>query len=405
MEPLKSTHAIDIGYSYDDLPRRIRKIRVKQSCEKFLGDRFYRFIFIARNPKHRSYRSFKKGLSFDGSRYTVSLPWKQEIGTIPDNYILCEGRLRSLLKRLRENPILLKQYDDIIKQQEADGIVESVPSMEQEIGKVHCIPHREVVRDRETTRVRIVYDASAKVKERISLNDCLETGPCPLPKIFEILVRFRCFKYALTSDIKSAFLNIRVKEEDRDFLRFLWATAIMNSDPTFIIKRFTSVLFGLNSSPFLLGMMIIVHMSKHSETYKEVVETFLRDLYLDDSVSGCQTLSEAFELYFRSKKLMKEGGFRLLKWATNDQELMAQIKSSETNVFGEICEKYEERKILGILWNVCDDSLLFSLRDVIKGALENTFPTKRFILEVISSLFDPLGVYSPLVIIFKLFLQ
>ena len=116
---------------------------------------------------------------------------------------------------------------------------------------------------------------------------------------------------------------------------------------------------------------------------------------MDDSVSGCQTLSEAFELYFRSKKLMKEGGFRLLKWATNDQELMTQIKSSETNVFGEVCEKYDERKILGILWNVRDDSLLFSLRDVIKGALENTFPTKRFILKVISSLFDPLGVYSP----------
>ena len=168
--------------------------------------------------------------------------------------------------------ILLKQYDDVIKQQEADGIVESVPSMEEEIGKVHYIPHREVVRDRETTRVRIVYDASAKVKDRISLNDCLETGPGLLPKIFEILVRFRCFKYALTSDIKSTFLNIRVKEEDRDFLRFVWATDIINSDPTFIIKRFTSVLFGLNSSPFLLGMTIIVHMSRHSETYKEVVK-------------------------------------------------------------------------------------------------------------------------------------
>ena len=54
-----------------------------------------------------------------------------------------------------------------------------------------------------------------------------------------------------------------------------------------------------------------------------------------------------------------------------------------------------ERKILGILWNVRDDSILFSLGDIIKGALENTFPTKRFILKVISNLFDPLGVYSP----------
>ena len=55
--------------------------------------------------------SFKRGLSFDGSRYTVPLPWKQEIYIIPDNYILCKGRLRPLLKRVRENPTLLKQDD------------------------------------------------------------------------------------------------------------------------------------------------------------------------------------------------------------------------------------------------------------------------------------------------------
>ena len=201
--------------------------------------------------------------------------------------------------------------------------------MEHEVGRVHYIPHREVIRDRETTRVRIVYDASAKVKNGISLNDCLETGPCLLPKIFEILVRFRCFKYALTSDIKSAFLNIRVNERDRDFLRFLWISDIHESDPAIIIKRFTSVLFGLNSSPFLLGMTIIAHMNKFSETDGNVVKVFLRDLYMDDSVMGAQTLREAFELYFKSKKLMSQGGFSLLKWATNNDELRQKIVSSE----------------------------------------------------------------------------
>ena len=75
---------------------------------------------------------------------------------------------------------------------------------------VHYIPHREVIReDRDTNKFRIVYDGSAKIKNGISLNDCLETGPCMLPHIFGILIRFRSFKYVITIDIKSAFLNIK----------------------------------------------------------------------------------------------------------------------------------------------------------------------------------------------------
>ena len=169
---------------------------------------------------------FKESLIFDGSRYTLSLPWKQEIGVLPDNFLLCKGRLNSLLKRLRRNPKLLKQYDDITKQQEIGGIVENVDPAEHEVGKVHYIPHREVLRDSVTSSLRIVYDGSAKVKDGISINDCLETGPCLLSKISDILVRFRCFKYALTRDIKAACLNIRVNEIERDFLHFLWFSDI-----------------------------------------------------------------------------------------------------------------------------------------------------------------------------------
>ena len=148
--------------------------------------------------------------------------------------------------------------------QQDEGIIENVENEIWKAGDVHYIPHREVVRqDRDTTKIRIVYDASAKVKNGISLNECLETGPCMLPKIFEILVRFRCYRYALTSDIKSAFLNIRVNEEDRDFLRFLWVDNITNPDPAIVIKRFTSVLFGLAPSPFLLNATVCTHMEKY----------------------------------------------------------------------------------------------------------------------------------------------
>ena len=71
---------------------------------------------------------------------------------------------------------------------------------------------------------------SSANKNRPSLNEFLKAGPCLLPKILDILVRFRAYKYGLTSDIKAAFLNIRDVEEDRDFLRFLWISNFVENE-------------------------------------------------------------------------------------------------------------------------------------------------------------------------------
>ena len=97
-----------------------------------------------------------------------------------------------------------------------------------------------------TAKMRIVYDTSAKRYGLPSLNDSLETGPCLIPKIFDIIIRFRSYKYVITSDIKSAFLNIRISEEDRDYLRFLWVDDISKLNPEIIVKRFAALPFGLN---------------------------------------------------------------------------------------------------------------------------------------------------------------
>ena len=91
------------------------------------------------------------------------------------------------------------------------------------------------------TEVRIVYDASAN-KSGSSLNEVLETRHCLLLKIFEILLRARCHKFLLVSDIQSAFLNIRVKETDRNFLRLLWIDDLEKDNPNVVIKRFTYVI-------------------------------------------------------------------------------------------------------------------------------------------------------------------
>jgi hypothetical protein len=116
------------------------------------------------------------------------------------------------------------------------------------------LPHLAVVRkDAVTTKLRIVYDASARGDngKGASLNDCLHVGPSLKPLLFDILVRFRQKRIALIADIEKAFLNVEVDKIDRDCLRFLWLKNAQNANSDIEVYRFCRVVFGLNSSPFL----------------------------------------------------------------------------------------------------------------------------------------------------------
>ena len=184
---------------------------------------------------------------------------------LPDNFAPSKQRLESLVKRLKRQPTLSQKYDDVIKEQEKTGIIEPVNDSEIiKPGEVHYVPYREVLRDdRATTKVRIVCDASAN-KNGPSLNEMLETRPCFLPKIFEILLRARCHKFLLVRDIQSAFLNIRVKETNKKFLRFLWIDDLEKDNPNVAIKRFISVVFGLNCLLFLMSATVQNQTQKYS---------------------------------------------------------------------------------------------------------------------------------------------
>ena len=133
-----------------------------------------------KNREEEFYEDYLAKVKFNGSRYEVSLPFKEEHPTIPDNYLVAQKRLSSSLARLKSKPDILQQYDDVIKDQLNSGVIELVDkSRDQEVipGTVHYIPHKEVVKeDRTTTKLRVVYDASAKSQNEPSLNDCLLPG-------------------------------------------------------------------------------------------------------------------------------------------------------------------------------------------------------------------------------------
>ena len=149
-----------------------------------------------------------------------------------------------------------------MKEQVQKGILEPIP--QQPTGEViHYIPHHPVIREEaESTKIRIVYDCSAKSKpDEPSLNDCLETGAALQPLLFDILMRNRMEKLCVMGDIEKAFHQIRMREEDRDAQRVLWYNNV--EEKKIFEYRFTRVIFGAGPSPYILGATLHKHLSKN----------------------------------------------------------------------------------------------------------------------------------------------
>ena len=200
------------------------------------------------------YEEFKEQLTRSAEGwYETSLPWKGNHPTLPNNKAGSLKRLENTVRKL-EKQGLLEQYDAIIKEQLAEGIVE--PAEEQAVGREFYIPHKPVIRESaESTKLRIVYDASARAFDKApSLNDCLHTGPPLQNQLWSVMVRARFHPVLTTGDMRQAFLQVRIHTQDRDAMRFHWIADLETRRVETL--RFTRALFGLSSSPFLLGGVI-----------------------------------------------------------------------------------------------------------------------------------------------------
>ena len=197
-----------------------------------------------KQPDQGVLTEFEEKIKLKNGRYQVSLPWKDIHPPLPDNYRLALKRLRGLHHRLQQQPALLKEYDAIIQDQVKQGVVEVITDPPPTDSRaVHYLPHHAVVRKgKATTKIQVVYDASAKTTGP-SLNACLYTGPKFEQRIMDILLRFRTSRIALNADIERAFLQICVDERDQDVLRFLWFDDVENTQPEVQTLKFTRVVF------------------------------------------------------------------------------------------------------------------------------------------------------------------
>ena len=337
----------------------------------------------------------KSGMKLLDGRYQVNLPWKGERSDLTISRDMVERRLITLEKKFLSDQELKQEYSKIIESHEEKGYISEVEYPKS----APCgwlLPHFPVIRrDKETTKVRIVFDAAARSYHRC-LNDFIETGPKLQNDLIEVLVRFRKFEVALMSDISEMYLQIGISPSDRRYLRFLW-----RKDGEIKKYEFNRLVFGLNTSPFLAQLVSQENARKYETRYPRAAEAIIKSTYMDDTLDSVASLDQARQLKRDLITVWGNAGMEVKKWASNSMELMEETPESERAKGVQIDDGSQIAvKTLGMRWNAGTDDFTFEIRPFNR---ENV--TKRNLLSWLARIFDPLGMLSPYTIIGKMLMQ
>nr|CAD2188322.1 unnamed protein product [Meloidogyne enterolobii] len=343
--------------------------------------------------------NFRKNLTFIDGRYQIALPFNENIKFLPTNFYHAKIRLTNTIRKLQKLG-LVDEYQKIITEQLENGMIEIIENPKESQGPVHYLPHRAVVRtDKTFTKVRIVMDASAKPPGQPalpSLNNCLYTGPLLLKQLVGILLRFRFLNKVILADIEKAFLQLGVRETDRDCTRFLWVANPKEIRPDQIpytkcvVYRFCRVSFGLTVSPFLLNATIQEHLKLFDSPIARSIE---ENLYMDNIMIELKEGSTIGEVYKEAKNIFSAAGMRLREFFGATKKEFFDVPEED------LSPNLKETKIFGIKWNLEKETLSIEFPKI-----EN-FKTKRQLLSTIAKVYDPLGLISPALIPAKLLMQ
>ena len=334
-------------------------------------------------------------------RYIAPLPYNSNIDRLGASRHMAVKRLEQVEKRLNRGSHK-DQYIKFMQEYEELGHMKLIPPSEcgEVIGKTNYLPHHYVVRDvSSTTKLRVVFDGSAKTSSGLSFNDCLMVGPTVQDDLFTHLLRFRLKPIALKADIVKMFRQFQVPRCDQDRLRILW-----RESPNLPMNeyRLCTVTYGTASGPYAAARCL-KQLSIDEECNFPVAATVLgRDFYVDDLLTGVQTPQEAIKLRQDLQSLLSKGNMKICKWDSNSPIVLDSIPQElcETNSHIQV-ENSVVSKALGVSWDSQSDVMLFS---------GYQFPelvrvTKRTVLSEMSRVFDPLGWLSPLTVTVKAFFQ
>ena len=331
--------------------------------------------------------------------YQLPLLWKDQEPSLPNNIPMAKRRLLSLKKRLSKNPSLKQKYKDVIDTYLAKGYAKQIPTETPASDKTWYLPHHPVIHPFKA-KIRVVFDCAAEYCNT-SLNHKLVRGPDLMNSLISVLLKFRKEPIALVADVEQMFHQVFVNPEDREALRFLWwPDGDLDKEP--VLHQMTVHIFGAKSSPCCANFCLqqtakeFGHLSPSS-----ISDIVFKNFYVDDCLVSLSSVEEAIAVQQKLTELLVRRGFRLRKWVSNKDEVLRTIPESErsSSVQGHTIEDSTKERLLGMLWTVKEDAFTFAVN------LPERPLARRGILSALSSLYDPLGFVSPVILEGRLLLQ
>lgn len=330
-------------------------------------------------------------------KYSVSLPFKTKVEGFSNMRNIAMSRFLQLERKLSRNPNLATKYKACMAEY-IDLKHMSLVNPSEYI-KGYYIPHHCVLKESSsTTKLRVVYDASAKDSQLQSLNDTLLNGPRLQYELLDHLVRFRCFKIAFTADIEKMYRQIEINPNDRQFQLILWRSDTIQEIKTYCLNTVT---FGTKSAPYLAVRTLMRLAEDEKHNYPKGYTCLKEGFYVDDCIYGSDSIEDAVQIQSEIINILKSSSFHIRKWSSNSVELLERIP--ETDRETDILRSFDSKasvKTLGVQWCPVEDcfryNIIFDSRDVF---------TKRSILSDVAKVFDPLGWLSPCLISAKILIQ
>ncbi|XP_067939480.1 uncharacterized protein [Watersipora subatra] len=244
-------------------------------------------------------------------------------------------------------------------------------------------------------------------KEVVQLNNGYYYLPLPLKQggpdlnndLLGVLTRFRLEHVAVACDIEKMFHHFKVLPKYRDYLRFLWFSP---TDPTkIVVYRMCVHLFGARSSPAVAKFALKQLASDYAKKDSSAGSFIHRNFYVDDGLISVPTISEAINLVKATQSICMKGNVRVHKLLSNERQVMQAFPkedwAGEPNSSYSLLPAIE--RTLGIQWCLDTDTFQFDFK------IDCCSCTRQNVLSGIATIFDPIGVLSPLLLEGRYILQ
>lgn len=350
------------------------------------------------------YRSLKR---IDG-QWEAGLLWKTDQEVLPESRDNTEKRLLSIERKMTKDSEFGKRYRANIQAYIDKGYARKLSGEKecQVTNRTWYLPHFAAYNSRKPEKLRMVFDAAAKSRG-LSLNDRLLKGPDLLNSLPGLLFKFREKKIAICGDLREMFHQVRIKKEDCYSQRFVWRNSGNKKIDTY---EMNVMIFGAISSPYVAHEVKNRNAAEFQGLYLEACNAIVKKHYMDDYLDSLDTEEDAIKRIREVMHVHRKEGFDMRNIMTNSQEVRTAINPEYLAPIGKGLTLLDEdyTRVLGVNWTPETDSFFFSTKfpNLDEHLLTNeSIPTKRQILKILMSLFDPLGLLAFLTIRAKILMQ